>query len=108
MAYPVTPRVFAEYVPRLVAAGATATAGASTLQYFDVADTYVGPGLIYIAGVMTSASDTATRVATLAIELRQGGAVQMASQASCPATITAATMAAAYLPLMGFTTRASP
>lgn len=100
--------LYARDLTRIVASGAVATAGASDLQYFDVTDTWVGPGLIYIAGVMTSASDTAVRLSTAATYLRRTGVIQMASQTSCPATITAATMAQAYLPMMGFTTRDTP
>ena len=94
---------------RLIAATAATTAGTGTLQYFDVTDTWVGPGLIYIASVMQSGTDTALRLAANSISyLRRAGVVQMAAARPMPATFVPATVTTTYVPVAGFTTRASP
>ena len=93
----------------LVSAGSTAQAGTGTLQYFDVTDTVIGPGLIYIAASCSDAATaTAVRFAHPVASSRACGIVQMAAALALPATFVPAIMAQVYVPHAGFTTRASP
>lgn len=97
---------------KLVGIGSTAQSGTSTLQYFDVTDTYIGPGLIYIATVNSGTTGTTVRLAMTVSGQRSIGIVQMAAATGAtgtlPTTFTPATVANAYVPHAGFTTRDTP
>ena len=89
---------------RLVSSGATAQSGTSALQAYDITDTLLAPGQFYLACSLSDGTATIARVATSAQFLRAFGCAQEASAHPLPATATFATMAQAYLPIIGLTT----
>ena len=87
---------------RIVSAGSTAQSGTEIAQNFAIADTLIGPGVFYLAMVMSGSTGTIYRAsnATLAT-LRRAGMLQMASAFPLPTTATFAAIGNAYIPMVG-------
>ena len=90
---------------KIVAIGATAQAGTSDLQAFDITDTYVGPGQYYLIASSSSGTATTVRAQNNLNQMRAWGVTQMAAAHALPATFVPATVGQGYLPLMGLTLR---
>lgn len=90
---------------RIVSAGSTAQTGTNVLQEFDITDTWLGPGLHYLGIALDNTTGTLFSSAPTADNLRALGVFQEASAFALPATATFATMAQAYIPVFGLTTR---
>lgn len=88
---------------RLVSAGSTAQSGTSNLQVVDTTDITLAPGRYWFGVAMDNTTGTMVRADTSSVALRPFGVSQMASAFALPATFTPATVAASYLPLVGFT-----
>lgn len=93
---------------RIVQIGTTAQSGASVLQVFDIADTLIGPGDFYLAIIATVTTAQMIRTAPGDVGFcRAMGMLQEAGSGSTlPTTATFATVASAYIPQIGFSTRA--
>lgn len=89
---------------RLVSSGSTAQSGStSVLNVANIADTEVGPGLIYMALALNS-TDHVFRGNPVALFTQAIGMQQQAAAFALPASATFANPASAYVPVFGFTT----
>lgn len=93
---------------RLVSIGTTAQASINVLQSFDITDTEIGPGDFYLAIIASSASATFFRIAPAQVGFCQAmGMLQEAGSGSTlPASATFASVTSAFIPQIGFATRA--
>jgi hypothetical protein len=96
---------------RLVAEVTQAQAGTNTVQAFNIADTSVGPGLIYVAWKNNNASGTIVTIAHTGPNAGQlsrfsGVLEQDYATAGLPATATFATWTWGVIPIIGISTRA--
>ncbi len=96
--------IYDEEGTRIVSTGSTAMAGTSVVQTVDITDIGLGPGLFYIAMSCDNGTAAFGRGAVNAQYLRICGVFQEAVF-TLPANATFATMAQAYLPNFGFSTR---
>lgn len=85
---------------RIVSAGSTAQTGTSTLQFFDIADTPLSPGLVYLAVALDNTTGTTATTSVSGNAQRTGGVFQMASAFVLPSTATPAALVASA-PLVG-------
>lgn len=99
--------LYDESFNRVVSSGVVAQAGTSTIQVFDTTDVAVRPGRYYLAYSMSAATGTLIRVSPGTGYLRALGLVQMAAAHALPATITPASIASSYAPLLGLTFRST-
>jgi hypothetical protein len=91
---------------RLVSSGSTAQAGVSVIQTFNIADTWLGAGLFYLAMAMNNTTGTTLRTALSAtFALKIYGCAEQASAFALPATATFATSTQNYVPYFGLTGR---
>lgn len=97
--------LYDESFARLASIGSTAQSGTNDLQVFDITDTTIGPGRYYLAAAMDNTTGTVLRNGSSLYGQRASGLCQMASAFPLPSTITPASMANAFLPLMGLTYR---
>jgi hypothetical protein len=86
---------------RIVSAGSTAMSGATALQFFDIADTYLSPGRYYMALAVNNTSATFRRMTITSIRQQQWGILKMTTAFALPAIATFATPTSAFVPLMG-------
>jgi hypothetical protein len=92
--------IYDEQFARVVSAGSTAQ-GATGIQVFDVADTFMKAGTYYLAIVADNITGLYNRATGLvAAVLRTAGVVQMATAFPLPSTITPAAMTSAIVPAM--------
>lgn len=90
--------IYDEALNRLVNAGTTATAVAG-IQDLDIADTAIGPGLVYFAMVCDSTTAAFRRISADGVLLRTCGMAQQAlGSASLPSSATFAANANGYVP----------
>lgn len=89
---------------KVVAKGTTAQTGTSTLQILTVTATPVGPGPYYMVAVLDSTAGFAQAYATAVVAEQQMGVVQSAAAVPLAATLTFASPAATFIPLMGIST----
>lgn len=85
---------------RIVSIGSTAHAGTSTLQFFNITDTYLGVGQYYMA----AAADGTARIQRYSVTIilcQHFGVLKMASAFALPASVTFATVTTAYVPHIG-------
>jgi len=85
---------------RLVSIGATAQAGESKPQVFNIADTALKPGLYYFAMVATSATAAIIRSTAEAKLLQVCGVQQQAGLESLPETATFSNPGSSYAPMI--------
>jgi hypothetical protein len=98
--------LYAEDGTRLVSTGSTAQAGTSMLQFFDVTDTWLGPGVFYLASALDNTTGTTQRVApSNVMVLSVQGVAQQASAFPLPAAATFAALTFSYLPYVGLARR---
>jgi hypothetical protein len=90
---------------RLVSAGSTVQSGAAAVQTVDITDTWIGPGLFYLALALDNTTGTITGQAAGLQRLRAIGLVEMASAFPLPATATFAALTGNLLPLVCATSR---
>jgi hypothetical protein len=91
--------LYDEQGKRLISSGSQVQAGVSALQMFDVADTDVGPGLIYIASVLSNIVGAVFRSAPPAQLLRALGVRQQTLGAlPLPANATFETLTQQFVP----------
>jgi hypothetical protein len=90
---------------RLVSIGSTAQSGTATIQAFNITDTELGPGLYYMAIAMNGTTGTLYSSLPTARALRAMGCFNQATAFALPATATFASVANAYIPVFGLTTR---
>jgi hypothetical protein len=90
--------IYTEDGTRLVSAGSTAV-GAAGLQVFNITDTVLGPGMYYLASVLSTVT-TATILsgAPPIPHCRLSGCRQQATALPLPATATFANYGVAYVP----------
>lgn len=81
--------------------GSTAQSGASALQFFDITDVFISPGLYYVAVAKNDTTGTLRRQTTTVIRNQMYGMLKMASAFPLPAVATFATVTATYVPLIG-------
>lgn len=86
---------------RLVSTGSTAQVGISANQVVDVTDTWLLPGLYYLALAMDGTTGTVTRFSPDGRRGRAIGAAQMGSALPLPATFVPAAWAQSTYPLFG-------
>jgi len=93
---------------RIVQIGTTAMSGTNVLQVFDIADTLIGPGDFYLAIIATVTTAQMFRTAPAQVGFCQVmGMLQEAGIGSTlPTTATFASVGSAYIPQIGFSTRA--
>jgi hypothetical protein len=92
--------IYTEGGTRLVTTTATATSGASSPQFVNIADTALVPGIYYLAMVASTVTTaTYARSSINVAYLRMCGVRQEAS-ASLPSTATFATAASSYMPFI--------
>jgi hypothetical protein len=93
---------------RIVSAGTTVQAGASTVQYASVTETLLAPGKYFFAFVCDTATSHAFGLSTLTVPaLRSAGILQQASALPLPATATFAVASSAVYPWCGITRTSS-
>lgn len=91
---------------RMVSSGSTAQASVSAIQFVNVADTTLLPGVYYFAIVLDNITGTTLNASTVnTARLRAMGVLSMASAFPLPATATFAIAADTFLPSMGMTSR---
>lgn len=91
---------------RLVSSGSTAQSGTSAVQWLDVTDTTLNPGLYYMALSVDNTTATVLRSAGLnQTEQRILGCFVETSAFALPATATFAVSDAAYLPALLISSR---
>ena len=94
--------IYSKAGSKLVSSGATAQAGTSALQKFDITDTALTPGQYYFALSCDSTTPTFTRLApAVADVLSMFGCQQDAAGYTLPATASFADITSAYLPRCG-------
>lgn len=81
--------------------GSTVQATANALQFFDITDFYLGPGVYYIATALDNITAILFRSSVSAVLEKAVGMAKMASAFPLPATATLATVTAAHLPIIG-------
>ncbi len=86
---------------RIVSIGSTAMAGATALQFFDIADTYLSPGRYFLALAANNTSAAVRRMTITVIRQQHMGIMKMASAFPLPATATLATTNFGFIPLFG-------
>lgn len=86
---------------KIISAGSVAQSGTVTLQFFDIADTYLSPEIYYMGMAINNTSATVRRCNITVIRERHYGVVKMASAFPLPATAVFATMTASIVPLLG-------
>ena len=93
---------------RKISATPTAMSGTATLQFFNVADTVIVAGLYYLAFVTSDATAQvwSFNLADVGLGKAMGCYVQ-ASAGTLPDPFVPSTFLGLYVPLIGFTTRAS-
>lgn len=93
---------------RIVQIGTTAQTGANVLQTFDIVDTLIGPGDFYLAIIATATTAQMFRTAPGQVGFCQAmGMLQEAGSGSTlPTAATFASITSAYIPQIGFSTRA--
>lgn len=91
----------------IVEIGSTVHSGVNVLQVFDIADTKIGPGDFYLAIICDNVTSAFFRIAPAQAGFCQAmGMLQEAgSGAVLPATATFASVASAFVPEIGFSTR---
>jgi hypothetical protein len=90
---------------RLVSSGSTAQAGTNALQTVDITDTWIGPGLFYLALALDNTTGTVQRTSASLARQRLTGCFQQATAFALPATATFAAVATANIPVFGLCTR---
>lgn len=92
---------------RRVSSGSTAQSGTNAVQTFDITDTWLGPGVYYMALASDSGSATFFRLAHGAPnDWLVWGGLQQAAAFPLPATATFAVNTTIYLPAFGLTGQA--
>jgi hypothetical protein len=87
---------------RIVSFGVMTTqTGTQVLQFFNITDTYLSPGKYYMAIVINNGTATLRRYNVSIIREQMYGVLKATSAAPLPASVTFATMTAAYIPSMG-------
>lgn len=86
---------------RVISKGSTAQSGTSALQFLDITDTMLGPGAYYLALAMDGTTGTTFRFNLSTIRCQQLGIARVASAFALPASVTLATVAAGYIPMIG-------
>lgn len=81
--------------------GSTAQTGNSVPQFFDIADKWLSPAQYYVAVASNSTSSSWRRVNVTIAHLPFFGMAKMATAFPLPATITPASITAAFVPLVG-------
>lgn len=93
--------LYDEHGVRLVSTGSVATSGSSVVQVFDVTDTWIGPGVFYLALVRDDVNGDVQAVQlSNAARLEQLGVAEMGAAMPLPATATFATPASTIYPMM--------
>jgi hypothetical protein len=90
---------------RLVSAGSTVQSGAAAVQTVDITDTWIGPGLFYLALALDNTTGTVQRTSASLARQRLTGCFQQATAFALPATATFAAVATANIPVFGLCTR---
>lgn len=93
--------LYTEAGARIVSAGGAAQSGTNVLQFFNITDTTLGPGRYYMAIAMDNTTGTLFRTNPSTAHQQKYGLAKMASAFPLPATVTFATVTAAYIPQIG-------
>jgi hypothetical protein len=86
---------------RIVSKGSTAQSGTTTLQFFDITDTYLSPGRYFMAVAADGTSATFRRFNPTIIRMQQFGILKATSAFPLPTSVTFTTPTAQYIPSMG-------
>lgn len=92
---------------RLVSSGSTAQGTSSVIQTVDITDFLLAPGLYYLALAVSANNTGIFRINPSANACRAIGMAQQASAFPLPTTATFAAVASSYVPVFGFTARAT-
>lgn len=93
---------------RLISSGATAQSGTSAVQFFDVTDTLLPRGVVYLGISLSSGTATTIRYGAGIQGLCSAlGMVQQSTAHPLPSTATPATMGQAYIPVAGMIFRST-
>lgn len=97
--------IFTRAGVKLISSGAVAQAGTSTIQSFDVTDTWLNPGLYYFG--LLNTTTTGTYISYISKEAGQltGCQSQAVGAGTLPATATFAILDAAVIPVVGISFR---
>lgn len=93
--------IYSQDGARIVSIGSTAQSGTTTIQFFDITDTFLSPGRYYIAVAMDNTTGTLFRSNISVARLQALGMAKQATAFALPTSITFATVTALYLPLIG-------
>jgi len=93
---------------KVISSTSTAQSGANAVQFVDVTDTAIAPGLYWVAITSDSASTTFFRSALTAAAMDVAQRMQEASASPLPATATPVASTGTNIYLCGFSTTASP
>lgn len=93
--------IFTKNGARIVSSGSAAQTGASALQFFDITDTWLSPDQYYMAAVINGTTGTTHRFNPSIILCQQLGVLKATSAYLLPASVTLATVTAAYVPIIG-------
>ena len=86
---------------RIVSIGSTAQSGTSTIQFYNITDTFLSPGSYYMAVAASGTTATFRRFNPSIILCQQMGVMKMATAFALPSTATLTTVTAAYVPSIG-------
>lgn len=85
----------------IVASGAVAHAGASSIQFLGITDTYLAPGRYYMAVSCSSATTRIRRANITVIRQQALGVLQASSAHPLPATVTFTSPTTLQIPMIG-------
>lgn len=89
---------------RLVRAGSTAQSGTSSIQIFDITDTFLNKGLYFLGVALDNTTGTLAGYSfNNALELRSAAIYQQASAFALPDPFSGAAMAQTFAPIIGMT-----
>lgn len=90
---------------RLITTGSVALQGSVGVQYVDVTDYLIAPGIYYLAFAIASAVNIARQHMGNIINSQTLGVLQEASAMPLPATGNPSTITTVFVPFIGFTTK---
>jgi hypothetical protein len=95
--------IYAQDLTLIVSSGAVAQAGINARQTVNIAATYLGPGLFYMALVFDNVVAQVWRCPYLAPRISMIGAAEMAAAYPLPNPAVLVSITSSFLPIFGFT-----
>lgn len=93
--------IYAEDGTLIVSSGSTAQAGTTAPQYFNITDTFLGPGNYYMGIAKDDTTGTLRRYSLVLEKLILCGVIKGTSSFPLPATFSFVTATATYVPHVG-------